>query len=367
MEDGEQRDQRPGGERGPRVVFFTRGTRVPSARFRVEQFVPAFTDHGLRCRVLPCRPSVYGEAETPWLRHLPGEVVRPASLLCRLGQMEKASDADIVFFQRPMVEYQTTLFERRLSRRTPSIFDFDDAIFHNLFGLERFKIRRIIREVSHVVVGSPYLHDWVGDPERTTLIPTVVDTDRYTVREEPGGPFTIGWTGLSSNLDEFRPLTDVLRRVLRETGGRLLIIADRCKAGWLRDLDPVFVPWSPSAEVEALARVHVGIMPLVDTPYNRGKCGFKLIQYMARAIPTVSSPTGVNGSIVRDGVDGFMAGTPGQWEEALLTLARDRERRVRMGTAARERVVRHYSVDAVVPTYLALFDRVLGKGAADRP
>jgi glycosyltransferase involved in cell wall biosynthesis len=263
-----------------------------------------------------------------------------------------------VYFQRPMVEHFTTLFEELLTRVRPAVFDMDDAIFLNLWGLNRLKIRRIISLVRHVVVGNQYLADFVDDPARTTLIPTVVDVSRYRPRTDPDGPFTIGWTGYSSNLKELYPIRHVLGDVLRETSGRLLIIADRCNEPWLQELPVEFVRWSPHVEVRALAEAHVGIMPLADTPYNRGKCGFKLIQYMARGMPTVATPIGANAEIVRDGADGLHAVSPWQWKEALMSLSRDGDIRRRMGQSGRERVERCYSVDAVAPLYLRVLRSV---------
>ena len=107
-----------------------------------------------------------------------------------------------------------------------------------------------------------------------------------------------------------------------------------------------------------LAAGHVGVMPLADTPYNRGKCAFKLIQYMARAIPVVASPVGANRDVVREGVDGVFAVTDADWADHLMTLARDRDLRVRMGNAGRRRVEDAYSVSAVVPRYLEVLRTV---------
>ena len=148
------------------------------------------------------------------------------------------------------------------------------------------------------------------------------------------------------------PYASSLRRVLAETDGRLLIAADALDAPFLEGMAVEFVKWSPENEVSVLGAGHVGVMPLADTRYNRGKCAFKLIQYMARAIPVVASPVGANCEVVRDGVEGLFAATGADWAESLLTLARDRDLRVRMGNAGRRRVEEGYSVTAVVPRYL---------------
>ncbi|MBK8481498.1 MAG: glycosyltransferase family 4 protein [Proteobacteria bacterium] len=337
----------------PRVLFLVQGEWVPSSRFRVHQLVPRLVAAGLRCTVRPIRPRLRGETDGRW---------RPSQLFRGLSALRELDEHDLVFIQRPLLRSVSIALETIVARRRPTIFDMDDALFHNLWGLEGLQIRRIVQRVGHVIVGNQYLFRGVDRPEKTTVIPTVVDTARFAVRSDPGpaAPFTIGWTGLSSNLRELRLVLDPLRRVLRETKGRLLIVADRCDQPWLAGLPVDFHRWSPEREVAALATAHVGIMPLVDRPYNRGKCGFKLIQYMARGIPVIATPLGANREIVREGVDGYHAETADAWAEGLLTLAADRARREAMGAAGRQRVEAHYSLDAVVPRYLELLQRLSG-------
>jgi len=339
-----------------RVAFFTQGTQVPAARFRVEQLVPALRAH-VECKVLPATPSVYGDGvglDGGWRA-----LAKPLSVLSRARQLRAIDGCDVVWMQRPMTEYFTTWFERVAAHRRPSVFDFDDAIFHNRWGLEARKVRRIVDAVRHVVVGNAHLAEFVGRPDKTTIIPTVVDEQRYVPRAEPDGRFTIVWTGMAHNLRELAPYAAALRRVLAETGGRLVIVADRLDAPFLAGLPLDFIPWSPDVEVAALGAGHVGVMPLADTPYNRGKCAFKLIQYMARGIPVVASPVGANREVVRHGTDGLLAATEAEWVEGLLALARDRDLRLRLGAAGRRRVEEAYSVTAVVPRYLEVL-RALG-------
>lgn len=344
--------------RKPGVLFFTQGRRVPSSRFRVQQIVPRLRDAGWPCTIAAPHPSVHGDIGWSWVHGKRRELLRPLSVISRLFALPHIHNHEIVFIQRPLVRYGTIALEMLVTRWRPSIFDMDDALFHNAFGLEGIQIRRIVDRVRHVIVGNSYLADFVNRPEKTTIIPTVVDTDRYQPRPDPDGQFTIGWTGISSNLRELDLIAKPLARVLAETKGKLLIVADRCDVPWLKKLPMEFVRWSPQTEVDALSRVHVGIMPLVDRPYNRGKCGFKLIQYMARGIPVVATPLGANAEIVRDGVDGWHARSPERWVEALIEMARNPERRQRSGIVARERIEQHYSIDAVVPLYLEVLERV---------
>lgn len=334
-----------------RVAFFTQGHEVPAARFRVEQLVPALRPE-VEALVLPASPSVYGDIGP--FRGGWRAIAKPLSIASRMRQLSKARDRDAIWLQRPLTEYYFTLLERIVAAKKPMVFDFDDAIFHNRWGLEALKIRRIIDASSHVVAGNAYLADFVAEPGKTTIIPTVIDEQRYTPRPDPDGPFTIAWTGMSHNLKQLEPYAEALRDVLRETNGRLLIAAERLDGDFLAGMPVEFVKWSPETEVTVLAAGHAGVMPLADTPYNRGKCAFKLIQYMARAMPVVASPVGANREVVRDGVEGFHASTPAQWRDRLFTLARDRELRIRMGEAGRRRVEEAYSVTAVRPRYLEI-------------
>lgn len=343
-----------------RIVFYTQGKNVPSSRFRVVQIVPHLEKHGLECTILPAYPSTAGDVDCSWVHGHRRILFRPFSVLSRLKQLVSVHKHDIVFIQRPLIGYYTSLLERIVTLNRLSVFDMDDAIFHNMLGLYARKIRRIIEMVDQVVVGNQYLYDFVSRPDKTTIIPTVVDTTRYLPRPDPKGPFTLGWTGLSSNLRELELIKDALIQVLKETHGRLLIVADRCDDTWLKQLPIDFVKWSPDNEANALQKAHVGIMPLMDRRYNRGKCGFKLIQYMACGIPTVATPIGVNREIIRDGIDGFLCESQEQWTESLISLSSDRKLRESMGKNGRLRVEEQYSINAVIPRYLELFNQ-LGK------
>jgi glycosyltransferase involved in cell wall biosynthesis len=338
---------------GPKVAFYAQGLRTPSSRFRVQQLLPALTAAGLECTVYAANPSNQGET-----RHwsppasLRG-VMRWGALLSRLSQLPRARRHDVLVFQKPLLPFKSALFERRLGCLKPCVFDLDDALYLKKGG--RQWIQRNAQACTRVIAGNAHLAEQLGVPERTLIIPTVVDSERYSLRPLPERPFTIGWTGIAHNLSELEPLVPVLRRVLKETRGRLLLVSERFPAAWIKELPVDTVQWTPEVEVEALARLHVGIMPLVDTPFNRGKCGFKLLQYMARGVPVVASPVGVNAEIVRPGAEGFLATRPEDWESALLQLHRDTDAAARMGQSARARVVAEYSVQAVSGRYVELF------------
>lgn len=342
-----------------RGLFLTQGVRTPSARFRAEQLFAPLRSAGVECTVRPANPSNQGELATyappPGLRR---ELLRIAAVPARMRQLQDVSGFDFAFIQKPLIFFPYTGFERRLSKRLPTVFDMDDAVHLKHRGLGRRQVAGIAESVQHIIVGNGHLAEVIGKPEKTTVIPTVVDADRFDVRPVPEGPFTIGWTGLSHNLQELQPFRGVLRSFLEKVGGRLLIISERGDHPALEGLPVEFVRWSPEAEVRGLAQAHVGLMPLADTPFNRGKCGFKLIQYMARGIPAIASPVGANKEIVQDGQNGLLAGTSEHLEAALERLRTDADLAGRLAIAARKTVEERYSVRAVIPKYLEVFEAI---------
>lgn len=346
------------GEKRIKALFFIQGRKTPSSRFRVLNFLPLLSKACIDSTVLAPNPSVQGDLDNVALNGYFREFIRPFSIISRARQLSQTKKHDIVYIQKPLIIYPTTIFERIVTSRKPSIFDLDDAVFHYMGNLLRFKINRIISMCNHIVAGNSYIAEKIGVPEKTTIIPTVVDTDHYSERAEPDGQFTIGWTGVASNLRELRPLASVLKRVLAETGGRLLIVAERNSESFLSNLPVEFIKWSPESEVTALSMMHVGLMPLSDTPFNRGKCGFKIIQYQARGIPVVATPLGANRDIVIDGLNGFLANSENEWIDALINLYRNPILRQQMGKAGRERIEKEYSVKAKAPILAKLIIKV---------
>lgn len=353
-----------------RVVFFLQGHRVPAARFRGVAIAKALAARGLEVDVRVAVPSVYGDlgraARWPGLRTL----FAPLALVSRLGQLGDLRSDDVVFFQRPMVELPTDWLERRVLARLPSggrrprsVFDFDDAIYLNRGT--RHKFRRIVEMVDCVVAGNAILAEATGAPHKTRIIPTALDTARFALqapRDTIGREVVIGWTGLASNYRQLAIAAAPIARVLARTGARFVLISDEPPPSALDGLRPEFVRWRADREVEDLSQLDVGVMPLPDTPYARGKCAFKLIEYMALGRPALASPVGVNTEVVQDGVNGFLPRSEAEWEAGLEALIADAGLRARVGAEARARVEARYALGAVLPAYL----EILG-GGRDAP
>ena len=342
-----------------RIVFFLQGERVPAARARGFEIAAALERSGIACSVRAARPSVYGDTRLPGPLAKPRWLYQPFAAVSRLAQLRDLRDDDLVYFQRPMVQLPTIALERLAARGRRTVFDFDDAIFEGRGT--RAKFPRLIALADRVVAGNAYLAEATGAPEKTVVIPTAVDTARFSAqpaRDRRGAGVVVGWTGLSSNYRQLAIAAPAIARALQRTGASFLAISNAPPPAALADLRPDFVRWRPETEVDDLARIDVGLMPLPDLPYERGKCAYKLIQHMALARPVVASPVGANRDVVTDGADGFLAADDAAWEDALVRLISDPDLRQRMGDRARARVEAAYSLNAVVPRYRRIFEEL---------
>jgi glycosyltransferase involved in cell wall biosynthesis len=210
-----------------------------------------------------------------------------------------------------------------------------------------------------VAAGNRYLAAAAAAPDKTVIIPTAVDTERFASappRPVRGREVVVGWTGLSGNYRQLAHRAAGIARALERTGARFVVISDRPPPRSLAALKAEFVRWRPESEVADLAALDIGVMPLPDGPYERGKCAFKLLQYMALGRPGVASPVGANAEVVTDKVDGFLPTTDDAWEEALTLLIEDPARRQEMGARARARVEQAYSLSVVADRYKTLIE-----------
>ena len=282
-----------------------------------------------------------------------------AKIFSRMVSILRAPFHSVVFFERELLPQRGTYLERFASVLNPSIhFDFDDAIHLKYPDRVGNPVARILRLSRGVTAGNEWLAAYARRfNDHVTVVPTAVDTARFTPQGRPDVPLV--WTGRSENLRFVEQIAPALRRV---PGARLLVICDRPPV----DLGiPVeFVPWSPEVEVEALRRGGIGIMPLPDRSWSKGKCGFKLLQYMACGIPCVASPIGVNTEILDGGDCGLLAQTEDDWVEALSRLRKDEAAARELGQRGRERAQAHYSIEAVYPRLRNALLATIAAGAA---
>jgi glycosyltransferase involved in cell wall biosynthesis len=343
----------------------------PSTRFRIHQFLPYLRAHGVEAELRP----LFGSDEAQAI-YGSGGVLRKGALTLRaaLRRCRDVLDAgafDLVYILREAFPFGPPWFERALARRAGRmVFDFDDAIYTPATNydnpLDRLrdwsKPAELVRRADIVVPGSEVLAGFArragAGPDRVEVLPTVVDGELFT--PEPAartqGAVTVGWIGTPRNTSYLHPLRPALEAVAAaHPEVRFLFVGARpFDCG---NAPVTFRDWRLDREVADLRSFDIGIMPLPDDEQARGKCGFKLIEYMAVGAACVASPVGANLSILHPGGTGLFASTPGEWSDALCRLVADPELRRRMGEAGRRRVEARYCLQAVAPRLLALLRR----------
>lgn len=340
------------------VVALTGGHAVPSARFRVGQLVPALAAAGVDIDVRASRLTSFPPRRR-WLRPL----WLPATLAARLPDIAATRRAQVTLLQREFVSTLATL--EGLTAR-PRVLDVDDAIWLNR-GDGGFA-RRLAGTVDLVVAGNEFVADWFGRHcRRVVVLPTAVDTARFVPGPPEIGagrirPLAVGWTGSSANFPYLAMWEDALATVMAAKPDlRVRICADRRPP--FRQLPPGridWVPWSPEVEVPFLQSLDVGLMPLSDSAWARGKCSYKMLLYLACGVPAVVSPVGMNRQVLDAAPVGYAAVDGAAAADAIVTLLEDDGVRRELGQAGRALVLKEYAVDVVAPSLAAHLRSVIG-------
>jgi len=344
----------------PTLMACTHSTVDPASRFRVIQWIPALESAGWRVTLRPNRPERYRRTlfRTAVLAGIERRAVVLLRQAARWRDITGASRHDVVLVSRDLLAGEVS-WERRLLARNPRVvFDFDDAIY---LGGKRPHAEWICRRAARVTAGSQVLAEFArGAGGRVTVLPTVVDVERYGVWRQPPAapPVRVGWCGSDLSIREtLFPFLPVLARLQRGLGFELVIVTGPRPELPDHGLSWRFVEWSEEIEGELADHFDIGIMPLADTEIERGKCGCKLLQYMASSLPAVASPVGVNTTLLGDG-RGLLAVGEREWAEALSTLLARPELRQRLGAAGRAFVEREYSLARWLPVLLDVLARV---------
>jgi glycosyltransferase involved in cell wall biosynthesis len=348
-----------------RVCAITSGTVVPASRFRIRQHIPVLGTLGVDVTeyvpLVPQAMPLPGPLARLRRRHLAPVTAGWIGLhaLARVPAMLASWRADCVWLERTFVPGLDALV--RLLR-SPLVLDADDAVW--LEGLAGRGTPALARRAEAVIAGNSYLAGWFSQYcRRVHVVPTAVDAQKYrpaAVRPARAG-LVLGWTGTSGNFRYLADIQPALRRVLREVAGAsLVVVADRApRLPELAGLPVRFVRWTLDDEVRILHTMDIGLMPLADDPWTRGKCSFKMLQYMAAGLPTVVSPVGMNADVLALGESGIAARSTDEWTAGLLDLARDPERRTSLGAAGRRVVSTHFDVPVVARELAAVFHRIV--------
>ena len=332
----------------------------PSSRVRFYQYYPALQKQGFVIQDAPLLSDEYVRrlyADQPVRM---GEVI--SAYLMRLSTLLRARDFDLLWLEKEFLPWMPAWMETFLARQ-PYVVDYDDAVFHRYdqhsSALVRRvlgrKIDRVMRNAALVVAGNEYLKERAvsAGAKRAEILPSVVDADLYAPAPARASGFTIGWIGspvTAPYLEQVRPALEMLTNG-GQTQVSLIGAGDAIK--W-ENANVHTLPWHEESEIQNIQRFDVGIMPLLDEPFERGKCGYKLIQYMACSLPVIASPVGVNGQIVEHGVTGFLVKSQDEWLQALAFLRDNPGRRREMGQAGRKKMEAEYSLQSTAPKLAAL-------------
>ncbi|MCU0695121.1 MAG: glycosyltransferase family 4 protein [Myxococcaceae bacterium] len=350
-----------------RVLFFTDGPLSPGSRFRCLQFFPWLEQRGISCEVQFAYDQRYNDVhDKPWapLYKAGGRLVRAGKLVLERGH-------DLLVLHKTTMAVSGLPEFLRGFRSTPTVFDFDDAIYLGATGEPSAARERTFRQAvdtaHHVIAGNEHLAAQARAPWKTTVIPTVVDTSRYVPgpRRTDEHDLVVGWMGTASNFPYLREVMPAVLRALEQVPrARLRIVSNGLLPEYAGHPLVEQWRWSDDKERMALQSFDVGLMPLPDTAQTRGKCGFKMLQYMACGVPVVASAVGANPGLFAGSEAGVLVPAGGDWTAAVLELAhKSADERRALGAAGRAHVEAHFSVASVVDRYVSIFERVVGAQA----
>lgn len=346
-----------------------RRDRAPGQRYRYEQYLGYLEDNGFTCTT----SNLFSKQDERYL-HNSGSIFRKAflalrSFVKRLFESIFCGKYQIVFFYREALFWGPGIFEWLICKMSPrTILDFDDATWlyegpRNSFSAilrNPKKTAAIVKNVDLVIVGNDYLADYCrrNGAIKVEVVPSTINTDIYIPNypcKTRDDPVVIGWSGSHSTIKHFEILIPVLRAIkekYREQVSFLLVGDPNYRNA---ELGIQGHAWKSETEVQDLYPIDIGIMPLPDNEWTRGKCGMKGLQYMALEIPAILSPVGANTKIIEDGENGLLANSHDAWVANLSRLIEDPELRVRLGKAGRKTVLEHYSVASQKLRYVQLF------------
>ena len=341
----------------------------PGQRYRLEQWEPILQERGVEIVYEP-----FEDERLHSLLYKPGLLTQKLDLVARgfvrrLSAIRKAREFDLVYVFREAALLGPAFFERLVGQTgVPMVFDFDDAIFvsyrspsNGYLSYLKFagKTKSICRIAAHVMVGNPYLAEYARQVNnKVTVVPTTIDTTKYQPlpRRQSDIP-VIGWTGSYSTVQHLNTLRGALQKLAKLHLYRLRVIGT--PAYQIDGVDVEAMIWKSGTELEDLSHIDIGVMPLPNDAWSKGKCGLKALQFMALGIPTICSPVGVNTDIIKDNQNGLLADSEDEWVEKMSQLIKSVEMRERLGEAGRQTVEERYSTKSQAPRVHEIFKSVL--------
>lgn len=344
-----------------KILFFTAGPElVASSRTRVYQYLPHLHKNGIKTKIINylslarCRKNL-DMAEPNLFEKVIDRIFcwrQTASLMFHAGSY------DIVFIQKVLLSKPALNILKALNSNI--VFDFDDAVYLQERFLDRFN--RTLKISRYIIVENEQNEEYVRKFNPNVIrITGPVDTSRYVPKQKitsMSGAVTIGWVGSPEATKYLKPLTAVFRKLSEKyVGLKLLLIG--ASDFRIEGLNVITRKWNMDSETSDLQSFDIGIMPLENDAWSRGKGGYKLLQYMAIGIPCVASPVGVNKDIVRNGQNGYLAKTEEGWLDALSKLVSDASLRQKMGVEGRRIAQEEYSYETATPKMIVVFDNIM--------
>jgi len=325
--------------RNPGILFLTQGnTDHASSRIRVVQYFPFLREKGFTVTWIPRIPTKKHSLVGKYLIFMILKRINKLRIIFSI----LLNNYHILFIQRHFIP--GWCLEFACNRGKKIVFDFDDAIYHSESDKNaETKTRIMVSKSDLVITGSPVLHNWaVKLNENCRIIPSPVDTDVIVPHETKQEKIIIGWIGSEWTSKYLEPLERVFIQLVKKYDINFLFVG--AKKDILPGIEKTLVNWSLKDEDKLISQMDIGIMPLADTVFERGKGGYKIYQYMAAGIPVVVSPVGVNVDIVHEGIHGYLCSTEEEWYRQLGALAENKSLRNEMGTKGRQKVLDQYSL-----------------------
>lgn len=356
-----------------RILLLTWGPpNVASSRIRAYQYVPYFEKHGWTCRCINTIPlplsllkqTLPAKAGSDLAFRLTSVMGKPYSAYSRLYRRWQLAafqrgvrDCDIVFIQKVLLQKSLRTLLKRLGKQI--VFEFDDAL-HTLGDQQRYDFEAMLQIANLVVTTNRDLEAYARRfAHNTVRIVGPIDTRRHAPAGTNGSSkIVVGWVGSPYTEHNLLSIWEVMKRIVGQRPGVTFHLIGTDRLGFVEGMRSI--PWKQSTEVSEIAKFDIGIMPLEDNEWSRGKGGYKLLQYMASGIPAVASPVGVSQELIAHGVDGYLVESSEEWEASLLALIDDQSMRQQMGARARAKATSLYSLDLAAVKMISEFERLVG-------
>lgn len=361
------------------IIADHRLNRSPSQRYRFEQYLDFFRSNGYNYELSEIISEKDDQVFYHSGRHLTKAFVVLKSIFIRLKDLKRAKQFDVIFIQREALLIGSSFFEKQFFKRSKVVFDFDDSIwlldtspknkrFEFLKNPEKTKINA--KHAHLVIAGNNYLANYAKQFNKNVhIIPTTINTDFHKPNlviqnsisdiDKSDKKIVIGWSGSISTIKHFEIAIPSLIAIKNKYGEKIQIHVIGQGYYTHPELNIISKSWSAQTEVNDICEFDIGIMPLPQDEWVKGKCGLKGLSYMACGVATIMSNVGVNPEIIEHEKNGLLADTTENWISALSMLIDNDELRKKLGEEGRKTVVEKYSVEANKHKYLEILNSLI--------